>query len=133
MAETITSGFLKLAKKALTVITTSVGLLMQDQERASAQSNVADLDADRSISENSYKKRLKPKLILKMNSGDPEDYLLAQHRSHSSHSSHRSHSSHYSSSGGRGGGGVPLGLLVVGGVIAYGAYQAGKSDNVKKR
>jgi hypothetical protein len=77
---------------------------------------------------------LKPKLTLKLNPYRPENSQVFYHSSHSSHSSHASHSSH--SSGGYAssadGGGSGLGILVVGGLVAYGAYRLGKRNNSNK-
>jgi hypothetical protein len=120
-------GFTHLAKKSIAIITTALSLLTGHEIKAQHQT-AAD-PGDNSEKERLFKKNRKQQLVLKMNSNDPQDYLLAQHRSHSSHSSHRSHYS--SSSGGGGGGGFGLGVLIVGGLIAAAAYSAGKNSNKK--
>ena len=119
-----------LAKKSLAVFTSALSLLSANEAKGQSQ-DVDGSDGNGSKLESFKSKNLNRKFILKLNSDNPADYLLAQHRSHSSHSSHSSHRSHYSS--GRGGGGLPLGLIAVGGAIAYAAYQAGKSKDKNKR
>jgi hypothetical protein len=128
------SPFIDLTKKTIAVITTSLGLLSANQIKALPQNTGNDNSEDQSKNENLERRPLKPKLILKLKSHNPDDYMLAGHSSHSSHASHSSHRSHYSSSSGGdddGGGGLGWGVLVVGGLVALGAYQLGKNKNKK--
>jgi hypothetical protein len=125
-------GLINLAKRTMGVIATSLGLLSAHESKCSPQIPEGQEDDENSKVEKLNKRNLKPKLILKLKSGNSEDYILAQHRSHSSHSSHRSHYS--SSSGSKGsGGGAGLGTLIVGGLIALGAYGLGKSNREDKK
>jgi hypothetical protein len=127
-------GLVNLAKRCLAVITTSLGLLSNNHVNAFPQQNNDDDNEDKVRFDRTNIKKLKPKLILKMRSNNLEDYILAQHRSHSSHSSHSSHRSHYSSgsSSDGGSGGLGIGTIIVGGLIALGAYGLGRSGKDKK-
>ncbi len=131
--------FLKLAQKALTVITTSIGVLSHT-EGQSIQNSSHALDGNLLDYDSAQRKSVKPKLVLKLNPNFPEKRLLAQHSSHSSHSSHVSHSSHHSSSSGysddtseESDGGKVLPLIVVGGALAVGGYLLGKKKDNKTK
>ncbi len=125
-------GFLKLAKKSFAVITTSFGVLLNNQSKALPQTLGTDEGGNLNYAK-FQKKILKPKLVLKLNFNDPSKSLLA---SHSSHSSHSSHASHYSGASGGGqsddGRGLGIGALIVGGALVYGAYRVGKNKGGKK-
>jgi hypothetical protein len=126
-------GFIHLAKKAVAIITTSLGVLSAQKMHGQPQVKDNERSEDEAKVETYKNSNQKPKLLLKIRSHDPADYLLAQHRSHSSHRSHASHRSHYSSSsarggGGGGGGGLGVGALVVGGLLAIGAYGLGRKS-----
>lgn len=93
-------GFIKLAKKTLAVITTSLSTLMMDQSTAPATTAKIN-EVAKNISIESFQSSiLKPQLILKLNQSNPLALSASHgsHRSHSSHSSHSSHASHLSSS-----------------------------------
>jgi len=120
-------GIVGLAEKALVVVATSLGMLHPTDN--SALSTTLESDNSRNIAFQQYKnKKAKPSLVLKLNMRNPEASILLSHSSHSSHSSHRSH---YSSGSGDGGGGGGVGLVLVGGVLAYGAYKLGQKSNDK--
>lgn len=80
----------------------------------------------------SKNRMLKPKLTLKLNPFDPARSRLAYHSSHSSHSSHASHSSH-SSGGYSDGGGGGMGVLLIGGAVAYGLYRVTRKNTDDKK
>ena len=89
-------GYLKLAKRSLAVLTASLGALFAERSVAASKPET-DIDSTKDLNYKTFQDQvLKSKLVLKINSDDPEKFLLTMHRSHSSHSSHRSHSSHSS-------------------------------------
>lgn len=122
--------FPRLGSKTAAVVAASLALL---QSREAVSMPLQMQDNNNFIQNLLNRKRLKPKLTLKLNPYRPENSLLAYHSSHSSHSSHASHSSHssggYASGSSSGDGGSGLGVLVVGGAIAYGAYRLGKRNS----
>ena len=91
-------GFVSLAKKSLAVITASLSALAHGEAKAVLAPPNLD-DGNKDVTYEMFQKRnLKPKLVLKIISNNPDRFAFAQHGSHSSHSSHASHASHYSSS-----------------------------------
>lgn len=90
-------GINYLQSQSVAVIAAVLGLLFNTQSRAQevqipdAKDKTLNLDG---VPQN----RSRPKLTLRLNLSNPDNGLLAMHRSHSSHSSHRSHSSHSSHS-----------------------------------
>ena len=91
-------GFISLAKKSIAVITASFSALAHGEVKAIIAPPNPD-DGNKDVTYEMFqKKNLKPKLVLKINSNNPDRFVFAQHGSHSSHSSHSSHASHYSSS-----------------------------------
>jgi His-Xaa-Ser repeat protein HxsA len=89
-------GFIKLAKKTLAVITTSLSTLMIDESKALPTTSKIH-EVSKSVNYESFPGNIKkPQLILQLNQSNPN--LATSHGSHRSHSSHSSHASHYSSS-----------------------------------
>lgn len=88
-------GLAFLSSKVAAVIAATIGSLMHVKSDAQIQPSQPPAN-DSTISYEDYQKKiLKRQLVLKLNLDNPDNSLLAFHRSHSSHSSH---SSHYSSS-----------------------------------
>lgn len=128
----IKNGVENLAKKTLAIISASTSLLV-NQKAAAIPHNFQGDELTESKNE-TYKRKLRPKLVLKLNPNNLQEGKYIAHSSHSSHSSHASHSSHYSSSYSHDSGsssGVGIGVIVAGGLIAYGAYQLGKRNKNK--
>lgn len=97
MKENKKTGFRKLALKSFSVLSASLAALIPNQNQASNLK--PDNTNDNLLNHKNIQKRiLKPKLVLKLNTKNPENSLLSMHASHSSHASHNSHSSHMSSS-----------------------------------
>src|SRR5438874_12445753 len=86
-------GFIKLAKKTLAVIATSLSALTIDQRNALPATSKID-EVSKNINNERFQNNIsKPQLILKLNQGNPNLAMIPSHGSHSSHSSHSSHAS----------------------------------------
>ncbi|WP_316834425.1 peptidoglycan-binding domain-containing protein [Pedobacter nutrimenti] len=98
------NGFLKLAKKSLSVIAASLAALTHNDVQASElkSPNVDDFSSNNMNIVGFNKRLLKPKLVLRLNTSSLENSLVFMHTSHRSHSSHSSHSSGYSTGSGSG-------------------------------
>lgn len=95
-------GFGFLSARVLAVLAATFGTTLAFKSQAQVPALPAVPNDDNKITVEEYQNKiLKPRLVLKLNVADPDNSLLAFHRSHSSHSSHRSHSSHYSGSSSR--------------------------------
>lgn len=123
------NGLNGLAKKILTVASSALGLIGNTKGDSIEHSSYSNINSNDLIFENYKSKKANPKLVLKLNINNPSNSLMVSHRSHSSH---RSHYSHYSGGSSRGDGGSGLGGIVVGGLIAYGAYKIISGGRGKK-
>lgn len=129
--------FNRLSLKTKAVVSTALAVIAGQRGFAAVTTQVLPVRLDNTSRGILKNKLLKPKLTLKLNPVDPGRSKLAYHSSHSSHSSHASHSSHSShssggysnSSGGNGG----MGVLLVGGAVAYGIYRVTRKNKDDKK
>lgn len=88
-----------LSKRSLSIIAASVAVLSGNKTTAAPIVESGIVSGNHN--EASFKRILKPKLLLRLNMANPAlstTFMHTSHSSHSSHASHASHSSHASSS-----------------------------------